>query len=90
MTALIGEIAALYGAGCRYIQIDETNLPFLCDPVMRKNVTVIGEDPDTLPMTYVKLLNDCLRDVPAGIVMCAEPIRVVFGLALVALAVPTP
>lgn len=68
------EIAALYAAGCRYVQIDETNLPFLCDPVMRKNVTLIGEDPDKLPHTYVKLLNDCLRDVPAdmtvGMHMC--------------------
>ena len=29
------EIAALYAAGCRYVQIDETNLPFLCDPRLR-------------------------------------------------------
>ena len=68
------EIAALYQAGCRYIQIDETNLPFLCDPAMRKNVSLIGEDPDKLPATYVKLLNECLRDVPGdmtiGMHMC--------------------
>jgi 5-methyltetrahydropteroyltriglutamate--homocysteine methyltransferase len=68
------EIAALYAAGCRYVQIDETNLPFLCDPIMRKNVAIIGEDPDKLPHTYVKLLNDCLRDVPddmtVGMHMC--------------------
>ena len=68
------EIAALYQVGCRYLQIDETNLPFLCDPEMRKNVVAIGENPDTLPATYVKLLNDCLRDVPGdmtvGMHMC--------------------
>ena len=68
------EIAALYAAGCRYVQIDETNLPFLCDPALRKNVAGIGEDPDALPRTYVALLNDCLRDVPAdmtvGMHMC--------------------
>ena len=29
------EMAALYAAGCRYVQIDETNLPFLCDPKLR-------------------------------------------------------
>ena len=29
------EIEALYAAGCRYVQIDETNLPFLCDPKLR-------------------------------------------------------
>ena len=58
------EIAALYDAGCRYVQIDETNLPFLCDPALRDNVVSIGEDPDRLPAIYVELLNDCLRDVP--------------------------
>lgn len=68
------EIAALYEAGCRYVQIDETNLPFLCDPELRRNVVNIGENPDLLPATYVKLLNDCLRDVPddmtVGMHMC--------------------
>ncbi len=29
------EIAALYAAGCRYIQLDDTNLAYLCDPAMR-------------------------------------------------------
>jgi 5-methyltetrahydropteroyltriglutamate--homocysteine methyltransferase len=68
------EIAALYAAGCRYLQIDETNFAFLCDPALRKNVIDLGEDPDKLPATYAKLLNDCLRDVPddmtVGIHMC--------------------
>ena len=63
------EIAALYQAGCRYVQIDETNLPFLCDPQMRDGVVKRGEDPDKLPATYVALLNDCLRDVPADMVV---------------------
>jgi 5-methyltetrahydropteroyltriglutamate--homocysteine methyltransferase len=68
------EIAALYEAGCRYVQIDETNLPFLCDPKMREGAKARGEDPEALPRTYVALLNDCLRDVPVdmttGIHMC--------------------
>jgi 5-methyltetrahydropteroyltriglutamate--homocysteine methyltransferase len=68
------EIAALYQAGCRYVQIDETNLPFLCDPQMRDGVVKRGDDPDALPATYVALLNDCLRDVPddmaVGMHMC--------------------
>ena len=63
------EIAALHQAGCRYVQIDETNLPFLCDPQMRKGVVERGDDPDALPAKYVALLNDCLRDVPADMVV---------------------
>jgi len=68
------EIAALYQAGCRYVQIDETNLPFLCDPKLREGARALGEDPDTLPARYVALLNDCVRDVPddmtVGMHMC--------------------
>ncbi|MEI8152133.1 MAG: 5-methyltetrahydropteroyltriglutamate--homocysteine S-methyltransferase [Hyphomicrobiales bacterium] len=63
------EIAALYHAGCRYVQIDETNLPFLCDPKIKESAIRIGEDPDKLPAKYVALLNDCLRDVPADMVV---------------------
>ncbi len=29
------EIADLAAAGCRYIQIDEVNLAYLCDPALR-------------------------------------------------------
>ena len=39
------EIAALYEAGCRYVQIDETNLPFLCDPKLREDARKRGDDP---------------------------------------------
>jgi 5-methyltetrahydropteroyltriglutamate--homocysteine methyltransferase len=63
------EIAALYAAGCRYLQIDDTNLPFLCDPALRDNVRKIGEDPDTLPQLYVRLMNDALHGKPADMVV---------------------
>ena len=63
------EIAALYAAGCRYVQLDETNLPYLCDPQMLDGVRQRGDDPKTLPATYVALLNDCLREVPDDMVV---------------------
>jgi 5-methyltetrahydropteroyltriglutamate--homocysteine methyltransferase len=63
------EIAALYAAGCRYLQIDDTNLPFLCDPALRDNVRNIGENPDTLPQLYVRLMNDALGGKPADMVV---------------------
>lgn len=68
------EIAALYAAGCRYLQIDDTNLPFLCDPALRDNVRTMGEDPDALPALYVRMMNDALTGKPAdmtvGVHMC--------------------
>ena len=36
---------------------------------MRDGVVKRGDDPDALPATYVKLLNDCLRDVPDDMVV---------------------
>jgi 5-methyltetrahydropteroyltriglutamate--homocysteine methyltransferase len=69
------EIAALYAAGCRYLQIDDTNLPFLCDPKLRDHVRKIGEDPDTLPALYVRLLNDAVRDKPADMTVCMHMCR---------------
>ena len=69
------EIRALYEAGCRYLQIDDTNLPFLCDPALREHVRKIGEDPDTLPALYVRMMNDALRDRPADMTVCLHMCR---------------
>ena len=59
------EIAELSEAGCRYLQLDEVNLAYLCDPALREQVrNNIGEDPDTLPNTYAGIINDAIRDRP--------------------------
>ena len=54
------EIAALGAAGCRYLQLDEVNLAYLCDPKLQDQVRNIGEDPKTLPHTYAKLINGAI------------------------------
>jgi 5-methyltetrahydropteroyltriglutamate--homocysteine methyltransferase len=69
------EIRALYAAGCRYLQVDDTNLPFLCDPTLRGHVRAIGEDPDALPALYVRMMNDALRGKPADMVVCVHMCR---------------
>jgi 5-methyltetrahydropteroyltriglutamate--homocysteine methyltransferase len=51
------EVAALAKRGLTYLQIDEVNLAYLCDPKLRDQVRNIGEDPATLPSTYAKLIN---------------------------------
>lgn len=58
------EIAALYDAGCRYIQIDDTNLAYLCDPAHRQRAQALGEKPDALPALYARLISQCLQDRP--------------------------
>jgi 5-methyltetrahydropteroyltriglutamate--homocysteine methyltransferase len=58
------EIAALHAAGCRYLQLDDTNLAYLCDPEMRQGAIDRGDDPDELPHTYAGLINAALADRP--------------------------
>jgi 5-methyltetrahydropteroyltriglutamate--homocysteine methyltransferase len=69
------EIAALYAAGCRYIQIDETNFPFLCDPNLHDHVRSICEDPVGIQETYANLLNDVTRGRPADLRICIHMCR---------------
>ena len=78
------EIADFGRAGCRYLQIDEVNLAYLCDPELRRQVANIGEDPATLPKTYAKLLNDTIRDRPADMTVCMHLCRGNFAGAWVA------
>jgi 5-methyltetrahydropteroyltriglutamate--homocysteine methyltransferase len=70
------EIAALYAAGCRYLQIDETNLPgHLSDPALRERAKGEGEDPDALVLRYTRLVNDSIRDVPDDMTVCMHMCR---------------
>jgi 5-methyltetrahydropteroyltriglutamate--homocysteine methyltransferase len=78
------EIADLAQAGCRYLQIDEVNLAYLCDEDLRKQVANIGEDPATLPKTYAKLLNDTIKNRPSDMTVCMHLCRGNFAGAWVA------
>jgi 5-methyltetrahydropteroyltriglutamate--homocysteine methyltransferase len=69
------EIADLAAAGCRYLQIDEVNLAYLCDPNLRREVAGFGEDPDALPATYARLLNDAIAGRPGDMVIAMHLCR---------------
>ena len=62
-------IKAFADAGCKYIQIDEVNLAYLCDPALRDQVKARGDDPDALLTTYADLLNSAIADAPADMVV---------------------
>jgi 5-methyltetrahydropteroyltriglutamate--homocysteine methyltransferase len=68
------EIDALYAAGCRYIQLDDTNLAYLCDPNMRQGAIDRGDDPNELPRTYAALINAVIDgrpgDLTVGVHLC--------------------
>ncbi len=69
------EINALYRAGCRYIQLDDTNLAYLCDPKMREEARVRGDDPNELPRTYAALINSVIDDRPADLTIAVHLCR---------------
>jgi len=69
------EIADLGRNGCTYLQIDETNFAYLCDPTLREQVRAIGEDPDRLPHTYARLINNAIAGRPANMTVCMHLCR---------------
>jgi 5-methyltetrahydropteroyltriglutamate--homocysteine methyltransferase len=69
------EIQALYDAGCRYVQIDETNYPFLCDPKLHDHVRAIGEDPQGIQLKYRDLLNAVTADMPDDLTIAMHMCR---------------
>lgn len=73
-TAYREEIDHLYAAGLRYLQLDDTNLAYLCDPKMRAAAAERGEDPNELPRTYAALINSVIDnrpdDLTVGIHLC--------------------
>ena len=68
------EINALYKNGCRYLQLDDTNLAYLCDTKMREAAKERGDDPNELPKTYASLINSVIDnrpdDLTVGIHLC--------------------
>ena len=69
------EIDHLYKAGLRYLQLDDTNLAYLCDPKMRAAATERGEDPDQLPRTYATLINSVIDGRPDDLRVCIHLCR---------------
>jgi 5-methyltetrahydropteroyltriglutamate--homocysteine methyltransferase len=70
------EVADFAAAGCKYLQIDETNFAYLCDKDLREQVrSNIGEDPDKLTHTYAKLLSDAVAKRPSDMTVCMHICR---------------
>jgi 5-methyltetrahydropteroyltriglutamate--homocysteine methyltransferase len=69
------EIRSLGEAGCTYLQLDDTNLAYLCDPKMRAGARQRGDDPDELPRRYARLINAAIADRPKGMAACVHLCR---------------
>jgi 5-methyltetrahydropteroyltriglutamate--homocysteine methyltransferase len=78
------EIKALGEAGCTYLQLDDTNLAYLCDPKMRDGARARGDDPNELPRRYARLINAAIAQRPPGMTICTHLCRGNFKSAWVA------
>src|SRR5215471_6547326 len=92
LEAFYGDVAACYReelkhlgeAGCTYVQLDDTNLAYLCDPRMRDGARQRGDDPNELPRRYARLINAAIADRPEGMTVCTHLCRGNFKSAWVA------
>jgi len=57
-------VRAFADAGCRYLQLDEVNFTYLCDPKLREQVANRGDDPERLPAIYAGMINAAISDIP--------------------------
>jgi methionine synthase II (cobalamin-independent) len=62
------ELRQLGEAGCRYVQLDDTNFAFLCDPKLADTFRRDGYEPDELPDRFANLINSAIAERPAGMV----------------------
>jgi 5-methyltetrahydropteroyltriglutamate--homocysteine methyltransferase len=61
-----GELRQLGEAGCRYVQLDDTNFAFLCDPKLAETYRRDGYDLARLPGQFADLINAAIAGRPAG------------------------
>ncbi|MEJ5991798.1 5-methyltetrahydropteroyltriglutamate--homocysteine S-methyltransferase [Ramlibacter sp. PS3R-8] len=69
------ELRSLYQAGCRYVQMDDTNLAYLCDEKMREAARQRGDDPNELPHRYAKFINKVVAQKPQGMLLAMHLCR---------------
>ena len=69
------ELRALADAGCRYVQMDDTNLAYLCDEKMREAARGRGDDPDELPHRYAAFINRVVAQKPDGMTLAVHLCR---------------
>jgi 5-methyltetrahydropteroyltriglutamate--homocysteine methyltransferase len=77
-------VRAFADAGCRYLQLDEVNLAYLCDPSLRKVITDRSEDPAALPAIYAGMINAAIADIPPDMTITMHLCRGNFRSSFVA------
>ncbi|QHE76071.1 5-methyltetrahydropteroyltriglutamate--homocysteine S-methyltransferase [Hydrogenophaga sp. PBL-H3] len=69
------ELQSLADAGCTYVQMDDTNMAYLCDERMREAARSRGDDPNELPHRYAQFINKVVAHKPAGMTLAMHLCR---------------
>jgi 5-methyltetrahydropteroyltriglutamate--homocysteine methyltransferase len=77
-------VGAFAEAGCRYLQLDEVNLAYLCDPALRDQVRGRGDDPTALPLVYADMINAAIAGAPPDMTVTMHLCRGNFRSSFVA------
>ena len=77
-------VRAFADAGCRYLQLDEVNFTYLCDPKLRAQVANRGDDPEQLPHIYARMINAAISDIPPDMTIAMHLCRGNFQSTFVA------
>jgi 5-methyltetrahydropteroyltriglutamate--homocysteine methyltransferase len=73
--AYADEVQRLARLGCTYLQLDDTSLAYLNDPVQRAEIARRGEDADHQHEIYIRSINRALADKPAGMTVTTHMCR---------------
>jgi 5-methyltetrahydropteroyltriglutamate--homocysteine methyltransferase len=69
------EVAALAKAGCKYLQLDDTFLAFLCDDKIGAAMGRSNEDTQKMARISARLINDAIKARPADMAVCIHLCR---------------
>ena len=69
------ELRSLADAGCTYVQLDDTNMAYLCDEKMREAARQRGDDPNELPHRYAGFINKVVAHKPEGMTLAMHLCR---------------
>jgi 5-methyltetrahydropteroyltriglutamate--homocysteine methyltransferase len=69
------ELRSLAAAGCTYVQMDDTNMAYLCDEKMREAARQRGDDPNELPHRYAGFINKVVARKPEGMTLAMHLCR---------------
>jgi 5-methyltetrahydropteroyltriglutamate--homocysteine methyltransferase len=69
------QVAGVAELGCTYLQLDDTSLAYLNDPVQRAELTAKGADADHQHLRYIRQINAALANRPSTLTVTTHMCR---------------